>query len=153
MKIAPLATEQDITNSYPVIRQLRPHLDLAAFVAAVARMQKQGYRLVGLFDPDLRAIAGFRLIEMLAMGTVLYVDDLVTAAEHRSRGYGKHLLDWLVTEAKGQNCAYLELDSGLKRLDAHRFYERHGLQKAAFHFSIPANALAPWSTSPPNPNS
>jgi GNAT superfamily N-acetyltransferase len=130
------------------MRQLRPHLDATTFSAAVARMGKQGYRLVGLFDPDVRAVAGYRFIEMLAMGPVLYVDDLVTASDHRSKGYGGHLLDWLLAEAKRHGCAYLELDSGVKRLDAHRFYERHGMQKAAFHFSIPANAAAPWSAAP-----
>lgn len=126
------------------MRQLRPHLDEAAFLAAVARMKKQGYRLVAILDPDVRAVAGYRFFEMLAMGPVLYVDDLVTAAEYRSKGYGARLLKWLHAEAKKRGCAYLELDSGLQRIDAHRFYEREGLAKAAFHFSIPAKAKRPW---------
>jgi GNAT superfamily N-acetyltransferase len=144
MKILPLVTKQQIASCFPVMRQLRPHLDATAFAAAVGRIKKQGYRLVAIMDPDVRAVAGYRFWEMLAMGTVLYVDDLVTAPEHRSKGYGGRLLKWLLDEAKRQNCAYLELDSGVKRLDAHRFYERNGLQKAAFHFSIPAKAKAPW---------
>src|SRR5687767_10759507 len=148
MDILPLKTHEQIANSFPLMSELRRHLDAAAFTAAVARMQKQGYQLAGLFDPDLRALAGYRFFEMLAMGTVLYVDDLVTAAKHRSKGYGGQLLDWLLAEAKRHGCAYLELDSGVKRLDAHRFYERHGMQKAAFHFSIPANAAAPWVAKP-----
>jgi GNAT superfamily N-acetyltransferase len=148
MDIHRLSTDDQIANCFPVMNQLRPHLDLAAFTAAVARMQKQGYQLAGLFDPDIRAVAGYRFFEMLAMGSVLYVDDLVTAANHRSKGYGRQLLDWLLAEARRQGCAYLELDSGVKRLDAHRFYERHGMQKAAFHFSVPANASAPWVAKP-----
>jgi len=148
MNIQRLATDEQIAGSFAVMRELRRHLEAAAFTAAVTRMQKQGYQLAGLFDPDLRAVAGYRFMEMLAMGPVLYVDDLVTAAAHRSKGYGRHLLDWLVAEAKRQACTYLELDSGVKRLDAHRFYERHGMQKAAFHFSIPANAAAPWAAIP-----
>jgi GNAT superfamily N-acetyltransferase len=148
MDIRRLTTNEQIANSFPVMNELRRHLDAAAYTAAVARMQKQGYQLVGLFDPDLRALAGYRFFEMLAMGSVLYVDDLVTAAQHRSKGYGGQLLDWLLAEAKRQGCAYLELDSGVKRLDAHRFYERHAMLKAAFHFSIPANAAAPWAAIP-----
>jgi GNAT superfamily N-acetyltransferase len=148
MNILPLVTHDQIASCFPVMNELRPHLEPAAFTAAVTRMQKQGYQLVAVLDPDLRAVAGYRLMEMLAMGPVLYVDDLVTAARHRSKGYGRHLLDWLLAEAKRQGCAYLELDSGVKRLDAHRFYERHGMQKAAFHFSIPANAEAPWVAKP-----
>jgi GNAT superfamily N-acetyltransferase len=148
MDMRRLTTNEQIADSFSVMRELRRHLDAAAYTAAVARMQKQGYQLVGLFDPDLRALAGYRFFEMLAMGPVLYVDDLVTAAQHRSKGYGRALLDWLLAEAKRHGCAYLELDSGVKRLHAHRFYERHGLQKAAFHFSVPANAPGPWIAKP-----
>ena len=71
---------------------------------------------------------------------------MVTAAEHRSNGYGRQLLQWLREEAARQDCAYLELDSGLKRLDAHRFYERYALEKVAFHFSVPIKAHVPWSS-------
>jgi GNAT superfamily N-acetyltransferase len=127
------------------MRQLRPHLDSSAFLAAVKRMSAEGYKLVFVADPDIRAVAGFRKMEMLAMGTVLYVDDLVTSEAQRSKGYGGRLLAWLLDEAKRQQCQYLELDSGLKRLDAHRFYERNKLEKAAFHFSVPALASKPWT--------
>ena len=137
----------EISSCHPVMQQLRPHLDLPAFLQAVERMSQEGFRLVYLADPDVRAVAGYRKMEMLATGAILYVDDLVTAAEHRSRGYGKKLLDWLLQEAKNLNCKYLELDSGLQRLDAHRFYEKHGLAKAAYHFSVPAQAKARWAIS------
>ena len=145
MNISLANTKEEVAACHPVMAELRPHLDRAAFLAAVGRMRKQGYQVVRVADPDIRAVAGFRKIEMLAMGTVLYVDDLVTSAPHRSKGYGKHLLAWLLNEAKRQDCQYLELDSGVKRLDAHRFYETNGMQKAAFHFSIPALAKKHWS--------
>jgi GNAT superfamily N-acetyltransferase len=54
----------------------------------------------------------------------------------RSRGLGKGLLDWLRNEARSLGCAQLHLDSGLQRLDAHRFYERESLKKTAFHFAV-----------------
>jgi GNAT superfamily N-acetyltransferase len=145
MKIEPANTSEAINACFPVMRELRPHLDLKAFLESVERMQAEGYRLVSLADPDVRAVAGYRKMELLATGAVLYVDDLVTVASHRSKGYGQRLLDWLLNEAKKLNCKYLELDSGLKRLEAHRFYEKHGLEKAAFHFSIPALAAKPWT--------
>ena len=145
MNIITATTTEEITACFPVMRQLRPHLDAATFLASVARMQNEGYRLVFLADPEVRAVAGFRRMEMFSTGAVLYVDDLVTDAAHRSKGYGKRLLEWLVDEAKRQDCQYLELDSGLRRLDAHRFYERNCVAKTAFHFSIPALAKSAWS--------
>jgi GNAT superfamily N-acetyltransferase len=148
MKIQEANTKEQISSCFPVMRELRPHLNVNSFLEAVVRMKLQGYRLIFLADPEVRAVAGFRKIEMLAMGTVLYVDDLVTSAPHRSKGYGKQMLNWLSEEAKRQHCQYFELDSGVKRLDAHRFYETNGMQKAAFHFSIPAIAEKPWAALP-----
>jgi GNAT superfamily N-acetyltransferase len=148
MKIQEAKTKEQISSCFSVMRELRPHLNLDSFLEAMARMKSEGYRLIFIADPEVRAVAGFRRIEMLAMGTVLYVDDLVTSAPHRSKGYGKQLLKWLWEEAKQQNCQYLELDSGMRRLDAHRFYETNGMQKAAFHFSVPATADKPWTVLP-----
>jgi GNAT superfamily N-acetyltransferase len=148
MKISLAETEEEIAACFAVMRHLRSHLHQHAFMAAVARMKGEGYRLVYLADPEVRAVAGFRRMEALSTGVVLYVDDLVTSPEHRSKGYGKRLLDWLLEQAKKEDCQYLELDSGVKRVDAHRFYEREGMGKTAFHFSVPALAEKAWEGKP-----
>jgi GNAT superfamily N-acetyltransferase len=120
------------------MHQLRPHLDLAQYLAMVARMrQTDGFRLAAAsVDGKVGAVAGFRVMEMLYCGKILYVDDLVTDEAMRSRRLGKGLLDWLRNEARSLGCAQLHLDSGLQRLDAHRFYERESLKKTAFHFAV-----------------
>jgi GNAT superfamily N-acetyltransferase len=138
-------TDARIMACFPVLRQLRPHLVEGTFIADVRRMQGTGFVLACLVDSEVRAVAGYREMEMFATGRILYVDDLVTDSEHRSRGYGKSLLRWLLEEARRRGCAYLELDSGLKRLDAHRFYRRHGLEEVALHFSIPTSGGPKWS--------
>ena len=82
------------------------------------------------------AVAGFRVGENLAWGRHLYVDDLVTSAEHRSKGYGALLLGWLRGIAKERGCRELHLDSCVQRTDAHRFYLREGLTLSSYHFKI-----------------
>ena len=59
----------------------------------------------------------------------------VMAQLRRSQGVGKALLDWLRPEARRQGCDQIHLDSRLIRLDAHRFYEREGFEKIAYHFT------------------
>lgn len=131
-----------VAGTWPVMQQLRPHLDLDRYVAAVARMREtDGYRLAAArADGAIGAVAGFRIMEMLYCGRILYVDDLVTDAAMRSRGLGKALLDWLTQEARSLGCGQLHLDSGLQRLDAHRFYERESMNKTAFHFAARVDA-------------
>jgi len=64
----------------------------------------------------------------------LYIDDLVTASDHRGRGVGAALLSELETRAREAGCRVLDLDSGADREDAHRFYFREGLVIRGLHF-------------------
>jgi len=138
MRVRLAETDADIEQCFPVIVQLRSNLTRSTFVERVKRQcQKDGYRLVYVEDANaVRAVAGFRIGEMLSRGRFLYVDDLVTDASDRSKGYGSILLDWVVEYAKSQNCGCLDLDSGVQRAEAHRFYFRKGMQISAYHFSL-----------------
>ncbi len=140
-------TDAEIAACLPVLSQLRPDLEAATFVAQVRRMQAEGFQLC-FFEEDrvVRAVAGYRFMEMLATGRILYVDDLVTDAASRSKGFGQQLMAWLLQLAESNQCRYLELDSGITRLDAHRFYERCGLEKVAYHFSMPCKGVEKWKS-------
>lgn len=62
----------------------------------------------------------------LAWGKHIYIDDLVTAERHRSRGAGAKLMEWFKSYARSQGCDQLHLDSGVQRYAAHGFYLRAG---------------------------
>ena len=122
------------------MRELRPHhRDQAAFVRRVDEAQRpQGYRLVGAFeDGRVVAVAGFRVLENLAWGRALYVDDLSTHAAARRRGHAARLLEWCAEEAARLGCDELHLDSGVgpEREDAHRLYFNQRLRISSFHFA------------------
>lgn len=122
--------------AWPVVAQLRPHLDEEAFLAQALRQQAEGWRATVLLEGGVvRAFAGWRVQEMLAHGRLLYVDDLVTDSAARSAGHGKALLDWLKAQASALGCRSLQLDSGTQRIDAHAFYLRERLRIVSFHFS------------------
>ena len=137
-RIRTLAGEAELRAAWPLVAQLRPEFDEDRFVAQMQRQIADGCRATVLFDGDgtPRAFACWRVLEMLAVGRHVYVDDLVTDAGTRSRGHGKALLDWLKAEARRLGCARLQLDSGTQRQDAHAFYLREGLRIEAFHFGI-----------------
>ncbi len=134
MTILIAATDADIAGCYPPMRELRPHIAAVDFVSRVRSQERAGYRLAFVREaPEVVAVAGFRIGENLAWGRFLYVDDLVTLPERRSGGYGALLLAWLRDYATRAGCSELHLDSGLEREAAHRFYEREGMTKAAYH--------------------
>ncbi len=139
--IALAITDADIARCFPVMQQLRPHLVAADFVARVRSMQREGFHLAFLeSDGAVRAVAGYRYYDKLFSGKNLYVDDLVTDATQRSHGHGRALLAWLAAEARARGCTQLELDSGVQRHDAHRFYLRERMHISAYHFVIALKA-------------
>jgi GNAT superfamily N-acetyltransferase len=131
-------TDADLTRCFPVLQQLRPHLVAADFLARVRRMQAEGFHVALLEDASatVRAVAGYRYYDKLFSGRNLYVDDLVTDSASRSRGHGRALLAWLAAEARAHGCVQLELDSGVQRFDAHRFYFRERMHISSYHFVV-----------------
>lgn len=130
-------SDADIDRCFPVMSQLRPHLERVAFVETVRRQGEAGFVLAyAEVKGVVEAVAGFRLIDNLVGGRVLYVDDLVTDASARSRGHGAALLEWLSERARGAGCQFLELDSGVQRFDAHRFYFVNRMHVSAYHFRL-----------------
>ena len=131
-------SEADIRRCYPVMRQLRPqHGDEDDFVARVRRqMAAERWRLAYIQEKDqVVAVAGFRLLECLATGKTLYVDDLVTHEDRRSKGHGEVLVRWLEEAARKAGCQTFSLDSGTQRTAAHRLYFRMGMVIPSFHFT------------------
>jgi GNAT superfamily N-acetyltransferase len=130
-------TDDEVQRCFPVMQQLRTHLREQDFLATIRRQEAGGFRLAFLEDDGhVRAVAGFRVMDNLFSGRVLYVDDLVTDEAARSRGHGAALLAWLVEQARSADCRSLELDSGVQRFDAHRFYLTNRMAISAHHFRL-----------------
>ena len=129
--------DQEIRSCYPVMAELRPHVQPDEFLSRVKRQaETAGYKIAYLVHGEIKAVAGFRISECLAWGKFLRVDDLVTKSGERSKGYGGMLFDWLVEYAKEQGCEQLHLDSGVQRFDAHRFYLNKRMIIVCHHFSL-----------------
>jgi GNAT superfamily N-acetyltransferase len=131
-------SDADLRRCHAVMRQLRPHFEQEeAFIAQVRRqMAQERWRLAFVEDGDeVVAVAGFRLLECLATGKTLYVDDLVTREDLRSKGHGETLMRWLETHARKLGCQTFSLDSGTQRTGAHKFYFRMGMTIPSFHFA------------------
>jgi len=136
--IIPALTDEQILDTRDVLRQLRPAITEDAYLPTVRRMMdSDGYHLVALLESGVvRAVAGYRFMEMLYCGKILYVDDLNTDDRRRSAGFGGLLIDWLKREAAAHGCGELHLDSGVQREQAHRFYFRERLTISAYHFRV-----------------
>ena len=131
-------TDEQLLATREVMRQLRPNIPADEYVRTIKRMmQTDGYHLAAVYEHGIvRAVAGYRFMEMLYCGRILYVDDLNTDENARSKGHGRVLMEWLKAEAKKHDCSQLHLDSGVQRESAHRFYFRERLTINAYHFRV-----------------
>lgn len=130
-------SDDDLRKIVPVLLELRPAFDCESLVARIKEQMRSGYRVAYVeSEGEVVCVAGFVVGTKLAWGKHMYVDDLVTAASHRSRGAGSKMIAWLKSHAREVGCAQLHLDSGVQRFAAHRFYLREGFDIASHHFSI-----------------
>ena len=87
---------------------------------------------------DENTVVGFATVYLdivsVRFGQRAWVEDLAVAPYRRSSGIGKALLDAGKVWARDHGAAWLELQSGSARLDAHRFYEREGPDGSARSF-------------------
>ncbi|MBS4218104.1 GNAT family N-acetyltransferase [Bacillus sp. FJAT-49711] len=108
------------------MKHLRAHLDEVSYLKLVLDAQeKENYRLIAHFDLNEKivAVVGFMPMITLYYGHYIWVCDLVTDPDVRSKGYGKKLLTYVQEWAKANGYEKVALSSGLQRKDAHRFYE------------------------------
>jgi len=137
MHIRIASSEQDVLALAPVLLQLRPQYTTESLINQIKKQQLDGYQVAFVeMDNAVVCVAGFVMNEKLAWGKCLYVDDLVTSETMRSRGAGKAMIYWLTRYAREEGCRELHLDSGMHRIDAHRFYDREGFDRSCLHFAI-----------------
>jgi GNAT superfamily N-acetyltransferase len=130
------------------LRELRP--DAAALATPAARdhwidevQRAEGYRIAGSFidgTADAVAVIGFRHQHSLLAGHYCYVEDVIALPEARQDGHAQALMEWVVNDARDAGCARVELNSGVARHAAHRFYMNARFSIAAFHFTRDTSA-------------
>lgn len=126
--------EQLLLGAEAVHRQLRPQLP-ADYRAKMLRVFAGGGRMVVAHSNGVvSGVAVWRCTENTFSGVFLYVDDLVTDSAQRSQGIGKALLSHCERIARELGCSDFVLDSGVQRVQAHKFYFREGLVISAFNF-------------------
>jgi GNAT superfamily N-acetyltransferase len=122
---------------FPVLSELRTELTPEQLESVYAEGHPQGLRFTAAYDDAGRClgVAGWRVFATTVALRKLHVDDLVTAAAARGTGVGSALLAELGRRAEEAGCTLLDLDSGVHRAGAHRFYFRERMAITAMHFT------------------
>jgi GNAT superfamily N-acetyltransferase len=128
-------TDDEILLCWQPVYALRPHLEKENYLPQTREMMREGYQMIYI-EEDGKAIAfsGFRNMNMFYSGKIIYIDDLGTLTEHRGRGCGTMLLNYIHELARAEGKTAVHLDSGHHRFTAHRLYLNEGYNIIAHHF-------------------
>lgn len=130
-----LTQKADMLPLYPLIRQLSPGVTEERYAYLLDDMLAHGYRMAAVFeDSACLGLSGFWVSSKIYSGRYMELDNVVIDSEHRSKGVGKMLYDFLLDVALQEGCEMLMLDAYLENERAHAFYEREGFIKRGYHF-------------------
>ena len=136
-------TKIDVEFCKEAILEFRPNLDPETVVDQVVHMiTQEGFELVFLPKADntkAAAFIGYRKLNLLRTGPMIYIDDLFTFTECRNQGFAGALLDYVTRHAIGEGMKSIHLDSGYTLHPAHRLYLNKGYYLACNHFAKAIN--------------
>ena len=135
-KVKEAGNDDDVVRCWPVFHELRPHLTQVEFIRRWKAQREEGYRIVFVESDDVVvAAAGFRIMNTMAWGRILYLDDLIALHTQQGCGWGSALLVWLQDQARAQHCDGVHLDTGYQRHAAHKAYLRNGFELNCHHLA------------------
>ena len=116
---------------------MRPHLNYEDFISIYEEShQSCGYEIVAIEeDGQILALMGYRNLSDFVRGKHIYIDDLVTSKNVRSKGLGSELLAYAENIAKNSGRKSLRLCTGIENELGIKFYERNGWNKRAFAYT------------------
>lgn len=128
-------TESDVRRCWPVFRELRRNIsEEETYVGRWKLQQGEGYKIAFLEqDGEVSGIAGYRLVNSMAWGRIIYLDDLGVLEKKHGEGMGAALLQHVQNVALRLECEAVHLDTGYHRKRAHRTYLRNGFELESHH--------------------
>ena len=131
------ATKNDITSILDLLYELdRPKpktkSEQTAFEGKITQYIKQKQLFLAIHDSKPVGLVSVMLVPKLNHAKPeLYIPDLVVSSHHRRAGIGKALINHCIMMAKKKKCFRIRLESGNKRVVAHKFYDSLGFEQYA----------------------
>lgn len=94
--IKELESKDEFIKAFVIVKQLRTHLSEETYLKLIDDMKKEGYKLFALYIHDeIVSVIGVIKLTNLYYGKHVWVNDLVTDINKRSKGYGEILLSFI----------------------------------------------------------
>jgi GNAT superfamily N-acetyltransferase len=126
---------QEMLPNLPIVQQLYPSFTAEQYESLLQKMLPHNYFQLVVFEGETPVgLTGFWLGHKLWCEKYLEIDNLIVHPDHRSKGIGKLIVDYLTEKAKNEGCSMLALDSYTDNFPAHKFFYNEGFVPRGFHF-------------------
>jgi GNAT superfamily N-acetyltransferase len=133
--IKELTTIDEMLANIEVMRFLYPTFTLEKYESYLVEMIPHNYKQVAVFENEICvAVSGFWSGTKLWSGKYIEIDNFIVHPDHRSKGLGKMMTDYVDALAKETGCTMIVLDAFTGNFTAHRFYYNQGYVPKGFHF-------------------
>ena len=130
-----LSTVEEMLENIEVMRFLYPTFTVEKYQSYLTEMIPHNYRQVAVFENEVCvAVSGFWSGTKLWSGKYIEIDNFIVHPDHRSKGLGKMMTDYVDALAKETGCTMIVLDAFTGNFTAHRFYYNQGYVPKGFHF-------------------
>lgn len=135
MKTVELTTIGEMLEQIEIIRHLYPNISEEKYKRYLEAMIPHNYTQIAIFeDQECVGLTGLWYGIKLWSGKYMEIDNFIVHPEHRSKGIGKMLTDYVNQKATELNCTMIVLDAYTQNFTAHRFYFNQGYNPRGFHF-------------------
>ncbi|HKY86967.1 MAG TPA: GNAT family N-acetyltransferase [Pseudorhodoplanes sp.] len=143
----PLIVRPALRSDLPQLLALYPHLNPADRILSLDVAERRFEELlkyhgsaifVGLFDGSIIASCTLVIVPNLTHGGQPYglIENVVTHADHRGRGFGKQVLQAAVAAAWQVDCYKVMLMTGSKKPSTLAFYAAAGFEQNKTGFQV-----------------
>lgn len=135
MKTIELTTIDEMLAQFEIMKYLYPKFTLEKYESYLKEMIPHNYTQIAVFDKEeILGITGCWSGTKLWSGKYLEVDNFIVHPNHRSKGIGKLLTNFVNKKAIDLGCTMIVLDAFTGNFTAHRFYYNQGYEPRGFHF-------------------
>lgn len=133
--IKELTTQEEMLDQIEMMKHLYPKFTVEKYESYLQEMIPHNYKQVAVFENEVCVgISGLWSGTKLWSGKYLEIDNFIVHPDHRSKGIGKMMTDYVDQKAKEMNCSMIVLDAFTGNFKAHRFYYNQGYAPRGFHF-------------------
>ncbi|WP_173855505.1 MULTISPECIES: N-acetyltransferase [unclassified Flavobacterium] len=124
-----------MVDNIELMRFLYPTFAIEKYESYLQEMVPHNYKQLAVYENDICiAVTGFWTGTKLWSGKYIEIDNFIVHPEHRSKGLGKMMTDYLAIKAKDEACTMIVLDAYTNNFTAQRFYFNQGYIPKGFHF-------------------